>query len=294
LAKKETYKSCSKCSEKFEYLNNLDNQTKKKLEQKKLNVSGQYFVCKNCFSTLINEAYSSPLEKKIRIQLDMRKQKLWIYRMNYLKKAQEYALRKNIQEAIKNYQTYLKILEDYYEVPIFDFNPSFFVSQKDRSELNVISTVYFELTKLLDNVKDKDELFETYLEKFILFAPSSKKGRILAENFKKYAYSKYCFHKPELIEGLKKLKKHYGNALGGACYIATVVFNDYESYEVKTLRAFRDSYLNKNKFGRFFVYIYYNLAPCFVKFLKIKVVKVFVKKILLIIIKIINNKKEYF
>jgi len=289
LAKKESFKPCAKCNQNFEFLNNLDKQTKKKLEQKNINISSKYYVCKNCLSSVIHEAYSTPLEKKIKIQMDLRKQKLWIYRMNYLKKAQEYGIRKNIQEAVKNYQTYLKILEDYYEIPMLDFEPSFFVSMKDKNELNVISTVYFELVKLLDNVKDRDDLFETYLEKFILFVPHSKKGRVLSENYKKYSYSKYCVHKSELIEGLKKLKKHYGNSLGGGCYIATVVFNDYNSYEVLLLRRFRDLYLKKYFLGRIFINLYYKISVYCLKFLKYKILNKIIKKLLLILI---NNIKK--
>lgn len=54
----------------------------------------------------------------------------------------------------------------------------------------------------------------------------------------------------------------------GACYIATLVYGDYESYEVLALRKFRDEVLAKRLTGRLFINFYYAVSPYIVSFLK--------------------------
>lgn len=49
------------------------------------------------------------------------------------------------------------------------------------------------------------------------------------------------------------------------CYVATCVFGSYECPEVRTLRRFRDTYLQNNIFGRAFIKVYYKLSPIAVK-----------------------------
>tara|TARA_R110002051_G_scaffold324708_1_gene423255 strand:+ start:75 stop:896 length:822 start_codon:yes stop_codon:yes gene_type:complete len=49
------------------------------------------------------------------------------------------------------------------------------------------------------------------------------------------------------------------------CYIATMVYGDYDSEEVLTLRKYRDDVLESNYFGRLFIRTYYSLSPTFVK-----------------------------
>ena len=54
----------------------------------------------------------------------------------------------------------------------------------------------------------------------------------------------------------------------GACYIATLVYGDYEQDQVLALRAFRDRVLLNNSFGRQFVRLYYRVSPTLVKWLQ--------------------------
>lgn len=57
-------------------------------------------------------------------------------------------------------------------------------------------------------------------------------------------------------EGAKKKK---------GCYVATCVFGSYECPEVRTLRRFRDTYLQNSLLGRAFIKVYYALSPTAVK-----------------------------
>ena len=69
------------------------------------------------------------------------------------------------------------------------------------------------------------------------------------------------------------------------CFVATYAFDDYNSKEVLFLRYYRDSKLNNNIFGRFFISFYYLFSPTLVKLLrKIPKSKDFSRKVILLII----------
>ncbi len=51
----------------------------------------------------------------------------------------------------------------------------------------------------------------------------------------------------------------------GACYVATCVYGDYDSPEVRILRQFRDRRLLRSAHGRMFVRIYYAIGPSLIR-----------------------------
>ncbi|MFO8066890.1 MAG: CFI-box-CTERM domain-containing protein [Bacteroidales bacterium] len=62
------------------------------------------------------------------------------------------------------------------------------------------------------------------------------------------------------------------------CYIATMVYGDYEHPSVLQLREFRDRILLKNSFGELFVLSYYYISPKFVsRFSDKNTLKLFMK-----------------
>ena len=61
-----------------------------------------------------------------------------------------------------------------------------------------------------------------------------------------------------------------GGGDGGGCYIATMVYGDYNHPQVMVLRGFRDDVLQKNPIGRAFVRFYYKYSPTWVEHLKDK------------------------
>ncbi len=65
-----------------------------------------------------------------------------------------------------------------------------------------------------------------------------------------------CFKMPEAIE------VSWGDIVeGGGCFIATAAYETSFAEEVKTLSRFRDEFLLKNTFGRFFVKTYCRISP---------------------------------
>jgi hypothetical protein len=55
---------------------------------------------------------------------------------------------------------------------------------------------------------------------------------------------------------------------GGGCYIATMVYGNYNHPKVIVLRKFRDETLANNLFGRAFIKFYYSTSPKIVSLLK--------------------------
>jgi hypothetical protein len=79
-------------------------------------------------------------------------------------------------------------------------------------------------------------------------------------------------------------------ASSGACYIATMVYGNYDAPEVMVLRNFRDTTLANSYWGRNFIRLYYKYSPMFVeKFKNSKTVNCCAKTILDTWIKYLNK-----
>lgn len=65
-------------------------------------------------------------------------------------------------------------------------------------------------------------------------------------------------------EIIKITRKIYGKDKKG-CYVATMVYKDYNAKEVIILRKYRDNKLSKSILGRMFIEIYYTFSPSFVR-----------------------------
>lgn len=78
----------------------------------------------------------------------------------------------------------------------------------------------------------------------------------------------------------------------GGCYIATMVYGNYNHPQVMVLRGFRDDVLQQNIFGRAFVRFYYRYSPTWVEHLKDKKrINNIIRTILDGFIKIYKNEK---
>ena len=72
----------------------------------------------------------------------------------------------------------------------------------------------------------------------------------------------------ESLRGLKNTIDNINKPSGGGCYIATMVYGDYDHPQVMVLREYRDRVLSKTFFGRLFIKIYYKLSPLLVQLLR--------------------------
>ena len=77
------------------------------------------------------------------------------------------------------------------------------------------------------------------------------------------------------------------------CFIATAVYNDASCDEVRTLRYFRDNYLNTNTIGQLFIRIYYKISPPIATWLRDKPrISLIIKGLLDIVVKYITNQRS--
>jgi len=76
---------------------------------------------------------------------------------------------------------------------------------------------------------------------------------------------------------------------GGACYIATMTYGNYDHPQVLRLRNFRDNTLCKSKSGRWFISRYYSYSPKLVRHLQEKkAINYLIRKFLNQLIKLIG------
>jgi hypothetical protein len=158
-----------------------------------------------------------------------------------------------IPEAVKNFHSYLRILEDWKGVPEGKLTPSNFDVKADVSELLLISGVYWDLTKLYDRTKspDKQRDFMHYLEKYILFSKGMPFSGICLETMRKYISNNTPIHVTEF-------KTAY-TQMGGdnTCFVATSLMDQCDERTLPRLRAFRDVTLSRSRAGRAFTQWYY-------------------------------------
>ena len=133
-----------------------------------------------------------------------------------------------------------------------------FVTMAMAAQIDYFNRIYTEITwsqlKLFDSLGDFDMDSETR-ERFV------KNKNILKGNY---------------------------NQNSGGCYIATMVYGDYDHPNVLILRGFRDNYLKNTILGRWFILFYYKYSPKVVELLKNKksvnlLIKGFLDKLILLL-----------
>jgi hypothetical protein len=162
-----------------------------------------------------------------------------------------------LQEAIKAFRTYIKVLEETKGVGDGNLAPEHFDKAKDMHELLLISGVYWDLVKLYDKTKDQKyrKDFLHYMEKFIQFAKGMPYQPVCAETLRKYILAEKPYHKDDF--------KNAYRMLGGVlhCFVATALFDVIDEETLPKLQKYRDERLLKTIPGKIFVSIYYGVGP---------------------------------
>lgn len=163
---------------------------------------------------------------------------------------------KKMADAVKSFQTYLKILEDWKEVGKGGLTPAVFDRKRDLHELLLISSIYWDLVKLYDRTKsaDKKKDFLLYLDKFVLFSKGMPYFPLCAENLRKYISN-------GSPRNTSDLKRAYRNLTGAKCFIATSLIDVIDPMTLPRLQGFRDRVLLRSRMGRWFVQAYYGVGP---------------------------------
>jgi hypothetical protein len=110
------------------------------------------------------------------------------------------------------------------------------------------------------------------------------------DTLEKYKTNRTIIRANKAIEESNHLghRSHQSNNSGG-CYIATMVYGDYDHPKVRILRNFRDNFLDHYKLGKSFIKFYYRYSPGWVRMLEDNgFFNKSIKKILNLLIKIFN------
>lgn len=177
-------------------------------------------------------------------------------RLDFAKKGFKLFRDHHVLEAVQNYHTYIKILEEWKQVPEGGLRPDHFHLEKDKAELLLLTGIYWDLVKVYDRSKGPNATkdFKRYLEQYIIFSRGTQHGGIALETIRKYMISNKPRHKAEFKNAFKRLG-------GTDCFVVTSLLDLVEFETLENLRSFRDLKMSKSVLGRFLIHLYYLVGP---------------------------------
>lgn len=164
--------------------------------------------------------------------------------------------RHRLGDAVKAFQSYIRILEELKGCPEGGLMPTMFDFKRDLQELVLLSGVFWDLAKLYDRTRsaDRQRDFTHYLRKYVIFSKNMPYQVLCAETMRKYINTDKPIHK-------KEFKAAYIEITGSKCFVATSLIDVIEPGVIERLRDFRDQRLAQSLVGRVFIRIYYTVGP---------------------------------
>lgn len=173
------------------------------------------------------------------------------------------------------------IIETFKETPEVYDNISDQVVQISMASLihlmnkNGFNIHYYNAFEYLDRFKMSEETENKYKENWLIIQ-NNKRIEVNNHTTQRLGLNSRRIHQPQSSSG---------------CYIATMVYKDYNHPKVMVLRDFRDDFLLNYFVGRKFVKFYYKYSPPLVELLRDKrIINNIIKKSLNMIIKLIDKK----
>jgi hypothetical protein len=161
-----------------------------------------------------------------------------------------------VLDAVQSYHTYLRILEEWKQVPEGGLRPDHFDMRKDAAEMLLLIGVYWDLVKVYDRAQGPNGTkdFKRYLEQYILFSRGTSHTNVAVETIRKYMTANKTRHKNEFRNAFKRLG-------GTDCFIVTSLMDHVDPMTLPVMRGFRDQSLVESLPGRVFVTAYYRVGP---------------------------------
>ncbi len=196
------------------------------------------------------------VEKKIEIAEKEQRHKLLTHRLEYARAGIDAYNRHKIMEAVKAFQSYLRVLEEIKQVREGGLTPACFDAKADLSEMLMISGIYWDLVKLFDRTQSshKHREFAHYLEKYVAFSKGMPYQALCAESLRKYIAYGSPLHRSDFQNAYKLISV-------ARCFIATSLIDVTKPTTLPALRQFRDQVLKRSSVGRGFVLGYYHIGP---------------------------------
>jgi hypothetical protein len=200
------------------------------------------------------------VEKQLERQAEEQRRKLLKNRVQIAREGATYYQRKHFPEACKKYYQYLYILEIWKKCKKNELSPSLFDVKKDIYELVLIAGVYWDLARLYDRAKRKDQKEElrNNLKYFVLFSKGLPFQKFSAQALRKYLQGGHCHHTLEFKEAYKQLSNE-------RCFMVTSLLDLIDLETLERYRDYRDQVLSHSFLGRGFIQVYYKMGPSIAK-----------------------------
>lgn len=211
-------------------------------------------VCDSChmkLSKLVSKGARLRAEAQAK---DQARLMLWRNRINLVRQAKNLMAQKNFSDAAVAYEKYLRILEIVYDKEPGSLSPDLFRNGARKSELTVITSVYWDLMRIYDShprYADRQMKAAARLADFSRFTAIYPTIIRNAETQSRQARNTAAYKK--FIEISKQKRPR--------CFIATSAFNGVHSDAVESLCQFRDHVLLTTAIGRRLTRLYYFISP---------------------------------
>lgn len=175
-------------------------------------------------------------------------------RISIAREGRAYIERKNFPAAMAAYRRFLSITAKSFQVEMDNLSPQLFDDKNRIAESLIISSIFFDLLKILDKLDSASARDERrlYHKLFLRFTKGMPFQHFAAENIRKHlVYSNSIVNKAEFWATYKAI---VGNKY---CIVATWAFDSEVAPEVMRLRRFRDERLWPHSLGRAFTRAYY-------------------------------------
>lgn len=204
-----------------------------------------------------NNNIIAEIEQKLKIQ-EFENYKA---RLSYLKAAQAHVKMEQYSNASEAYFRYLNILANHFKTTEDKLSPQLFDAKQDLTELLLISHAYWDLAKIYDMTKNRQNDAIRALNQFVRFSQGHKFQHLNAQIIRKYIQKKKPFNTKAFDEAYAKLQVSTKK-----CYVATLCFGE-NHVNTETLREFKLKIAPYEK-GRDFIDFYYRFSPSLVEFLE--------------------------
>jgi len=175
-------------------------------------------------------------------------------RVTIAREGRAFIERKNFPAAMVSYRKFLSITAKSFNVAIEEISPTLFDENRRVAESLIISSIFFDLLKILDKLDSASAREERHLyhRLFLRFTKGMPFQHFAAENIRKHlVYSNSIVNKNEFWATYRTIVgKSY-------CIVASWAFDSNSSAEVVRLRKFRDEVLRSRALGRKFTASYY-------------------------------------
>lgn len=175
-------------------------------------------------------------------------------RISIAREGRVYIERKDFAKAMVAYRRFLAITAKSLGVEIEALTPLNFEEKRRTAEALIISSIFFDLLKMLDrlNTASAAQERQLYHKLFIRFTIGQPFQHFAGENIRKnLVYGGGIVNKKEFWATYHAIQvKKY-------CVVATWAFGDEDCAEVQALREFRDGSLSQSALGRAFTESYY-------------------------------------